>query len=356
MSKKTLIYILPLIVVFLIACYYTYIFMNVYKFYQAESVPRYEVGEYKGAGFCGDCHEEIYEQWSQNSSHAEANNNPRFFSFKDKVTGNFVTNFIIGDANCYACMGPREVPEGVNCETCHGLLLPDVPLMQTHEKKYKPGLENLKKPEFCATCHQFPETGEGMSVYSEWQESEAAKSGLSCQDCHMKRQDNLSSHGFDSLSRLRDAAKYSDDLSVRDFVLDFPQVQLVIENRLKSHAIPASGPSRLLVLEISFVDSKGVETHKIVKAFAKKFNLLPIVGIHPFMLLENTQLQSGEVRLLSFTLPPFLKGRIDKAVLTLQFYDVSDEYAGDLRKAHWISKPFVRQEIRYNQISKNVGF
>ncbi|NIM99508.1 MAG: hypothetical protein GTO24_15985 [candidate division Zixibacteria bacterium] len=164
MSKKTLIIILPMLAAFVIAAYYAVIFIGMYLFYRAESKPRYEVGQYKGARFCADCHQEIYDQWFENSSHAEANNNPRFFSFKDKVTGNFVTNFIIGDANCHACMGPREVPEGVNCEICHGLVIPTASIEETHEKKFKPGLKDVKKPAFCATCHQFPESGEGMSV------------------------------------------------------------------------------------------------------------------------------------------------------------------------------------------------
>ncbi|NIM99507.1 MAG: hypothetical protein GTO24_15980 [candidate division Zixibacteria bacterium] len=164
----------------------------------------------------------------------------------------------------------------------------------------------------------------------------------------MERRDAVAYHGFDSISRSRDAGKYRDHVRITNIKLDYPQFSLQIQNRLTSHALPPSGPSRLLVLEISFRNSEGGETHTIVKAFAKKFNLLPIVGIHPFKLLENTQLQSSEVRPLSFTLPPSQKDLIDKAVITLQFYDVSDEYAGDLTKAHWISKPFIREEVSFN--------
>jgi hypothetical protein len=155
----------------------------------------------------------------------------------------------------------------------------------------------------------------------------------------MKKKDGLAYHGFDSLSRLRDAKRYADDLDIRDFNLNFPKFNLVIENLLISHALPPSGPSRILVLEISFLDKDGSEIHRIVQPFKKQFNLLPLVGIHPFMLLENTQLQSGEVRQLSFTL--------HRAALTLKFYDVSDEYTGDLSKAHWVSEPFITEEVRF---------
>lgn len=344
MRIKKLLYIAPLIALILIVGYYALIFVGNYIFFRKASVPLYEVGDYKGAGFCAECHEEIYGQWLQNSSHAEANTNPRFVGFRDKINGNFVTSIVIGDANCYACMGPREVPEGVNCETCHGLVIPGKSISETHEQKFSPELESLKKPEFCAKCHQFPETGEGMSLYSEWKGSAAARQGMTCQDCHMERRGDLAYHGFDSLSRSRDAGKYSDDVNITDINLDFPLFRLVIENLLTSHALPPSGPSRLLVLHISFLDSNGAEIHQIVETFAKKFNLLPIVGIHPFTLKENTQLQSGEARALRYTLPSALDGRISKAVLTLRFYDVSDEYAGDLEKAHWISEPFIRKE------------
>jgi hypothetical protein len=34
--------------------------------------PRFEVGQYAGAESCRDCHVEIYQQWSDNSSHAVA--------------------------------------------------------------------------------------------------------------------------------------------------------------------------------------------------------------------------------------------------------------------------------------------
>lgn len=347
MKMRKLIVAVPLLAAFAFLAFYGFIFFQVYKFNQAAAVPLYEVGDYSEAKLCQECHEEIYDQWQQNSAHAEANNNPRFFSFKDKVTGNFLTNIVIGDANCYACMGPRETVEGVSCEICHGLPIPDVDIMVSHEQKFIPGLEDLKKPEFCAKCHQFPETGEGMSLYSEWQESEAAKQGLTCHDCHMKKKDGLAYHGFDSLSRLRDAERYANDLDIRDFDLSFPKFNLVIENLLISHALPPSGPSRILVLEISFLDTAGSEIHRIVQPFKKQFNLLPLVGIHPFMLLENTQLQSGEVRQLSFTLPSSLEGLIDRAALTLKFYDVSDEYTGDLSKAHWVSEPFITEEVRF---------
>jgi hypothetical protein len=134
-------------------------------------------------------------------------------------------------------------------------------------------------------------------------------------------------------------------LILKDIKLDFPQFSLTIENRVTGHAVPAMGPSRTLALEISFLDSEGDETYKIIQTFQKKFTLMPVVGLMPFKLIENTQLQSGEVRPLSYTLPPSLKGQVSKVVLTLRFYDVSDEYQGDINMAHWISEPILEKKV-----------
>jgi hypothetical protein len=45
---------------------------GMYEDMEALKQPRYEIGEHKGAAFCGECHPVIYEQWSKNSRHAVA--------------------------------------------------------------------------------------------------------------------------------------------------------------------------------------------------------------------------------------------------------------------------------------------
>jgi len=88
-----------------------------------------------------------------------------------------------------------------------------------------------------------------------------------------------------------------------------------------------------------------MEIYKIVETFAKKSTLTPIIGLMPYKLIENTQLKSSEVRPLNYTLPYSLEGQVSKAVLTLRFYDVSDEHLGDINKAHWISEPFLEEKV-----------
>ena len=151
-------------------------------------------------------------------------------------------------------------------------------------------------------------------------------------------------HGFDTA--VRDVGIYRGDLAILELDLDFPQLRLTIENRVAGHGIPAGGPSRVLVLEISLLDSTGVETHKVVEAFGKRFEN-DRSGLLPNKLLEDTQLRSGERRRLSFDLPTALRGRVSRARATLRFYEISDEHQGDLEKAHWISEPILEQTISF---------
>ncbi len=322
---------------------------EIYRDMQAGKVPRYEVGKHMGAKVCGACHQEIFQKWSENSRHALTTTAKSFLDFKTKFTNNFMLNAMMGEEMCYACHGSKEVNEGVNCETCHGIASPQVDIMETHAKKFKPGREQLRKADFCVKCHTMksPITGDYMmSLDNEWQKSEARKKGLTCQGCHMKpRQSKLRYHGFDTVTR--NAGIYKGDLVIGNIRLDFPRFALAVENRVTGHAIPATGPSRVLGLVIAFQDGQGVEIHKVTRTFRKRVDLMPLIGLMPNKLVENTQLQSGEVRDINFRLPASLDGRIKKAVISLRFYDVSDEYQGDIDRAHWISQPVLRREVSF---------
>ena len=72
MEKKRVISIALLFAVVLIVGFYGFIFANLYLFFHSYDEPLYEVGGQKGAAFCGGCHQEIYNQWLENSAHAEA--------------------------------------------------------------------------------------------------------------------------------------------------------------------------------------------------------------------------------------------------------------------------------------------
>ncbi len=299
---------------------------------------------------CRDCHAEIYEQWSNNSRHAVATTAKSFLSFKDQFTGSFLLNTMMGESMCYACHGSKSVNEGVNCETCHGPVPPGVPIMEAHEQKFSPGRAKMARPDFCGACHVMKNPMSGhymMTLQSEWESSPAAKDGVTCQGCHMApREGGQRYHGFDTA--VRKSGIYTGDLGVSDVTLEFPTLSMIVENRVMGHSIPAGGPTRTLALEISCKDEQGREIHRIVERFAKAFTLMPIVGLMPYKLIQNAQLQSGEKRTVTFTLPDALTGKVRSLDLVLRMYEVSDEFQGDIGKAHWVGEPVLTKEIRFS--------
>jgi hypothetical protein len=320
---------------------------HVYSEVQALKAPRFEQGVHKGALFCAQCHRKIYDEWSTRSLHAWATAGESFNDYLAKFKASYILNTFITDAACYSCHGEKTSTEGVNCEICHGTVIANVPIMETHKLKYKPGLRTLQGEEFCIKCHEMrsPLSLDGiLTVSEEWRNSQAATKGQTCQSCHMKKGINgLSYHGFDTAHR--DATIYKADVTIQNAKLTFPRFSLEIENLITGHAIPPSGPTRVMVMEIIFLDINGKEQYRAEKAFSKKFELMPIAGIFPNRLIKNTQLQGSERQLLNFTLPASLEGKVNKAVATLTFYGVSDEHQGDIEHAHWISKPILTEEF-----------
>jgi hypothetical protein len=304
--------------------------------------PRYELGEHRGAEVCGTCHEDVYAEWRTSSRHAVSTSAESVLDVMEKLEEHAILNFVLGGRDmCYACHGPEAPDEGVNCETCHGVAPSDVPIMETHQKKYIPGMARMQSADFCAKCHEIPGF---VTPYSDWQQSEAAMQGLTCQGCHMGASDSGHAyHGFDSF--VMNERLYDGDLSLNDILFDFPILELTIENHIKGHSVPAGGPTRILALELSFRDTEGVEVHGDMETFAKYHSLIPVLGFWPAKIIADTQLKSGEQRHLSFALPPELDGKIATVQLVLRFYEVHDEHEGKLEKAYYVSRPILEEEI-----------
>lgn len=323
----------------------TFTSCTMYDEIQEMKKPNYEVGQHRGAEFCAECHSDIYEEWSTNSRHAVATVDPAYLDMLDRFTDDFMLDMMMGEDMCWACHGSKDVNEGVNCETCHGIALADVSIEETHELKYEPGMAGMREEDFCAGCHVMKDPMSGtmiMTVFDEWHKSEAAVQGITCQGCHMEPQgDDHSYHGFDAVI-VKDGI-YADDLEVSDIRLDFPELTLSVENRINAHAIPAACETRALVLEIDLLDSTGANLHTLTQTFAKRFELF--ADLMPSELIENTQLQASEVRQVTFELPSDLKGKISAAHILLRFYRVSDKTRDDLQSADWKSEPIVERRV-----------
>ncbi len=197
---------------------------------------------YPTAAQCGECHKQIYEEWSS-SNHAYASISPMFHKFEQKfqdLTQGTVGTFCV---RCHQQVGTqlgenRETPlwersqisrEGVSCITCHRVkeqygkvngerrvepgkiyepvygsgeksVIKDVLSdKETYSVKtssdgrgndiHKGMITNdqITKAEFCVSCHQVA-VNLGIKleiVWDQYRDSPARKAGVTCQDCHM---------------------------------------------------------------------------------------------------------------------------------------------------------------------------
>jgi nitrate/TMAO reductase-like tetraheme cytochrome c subunit len=197
---------------------------------------------YPTAAQCGQCHQQIYEEWSS-SNHAYASISPMFHAFEQKFTQ--LTQGTVGTfcVRCHQQVGTqlgenRETPlwarsqisrEGVTCITCHRVkeqygkvngerrvepgkitdpiygsgdksvikeILADMETYSVKTTKDGRGTDihngmmtnpQITKSEFCVSCHQVA-VNLGIKleiVWDQFRDSPARQAGVTCQDCHM---------------------------------------------------------------------------------------------------------------------------------------------------------------------------
>jgi hypothetical protein len=185
------------------------------------------------AHHCGNCHGEIYREWSA-GGHARSATNRRFRNLFDgsdwkgrpNVGWNLLADNAHGSGVCTACHGPT-VPftsdvyfdmrlaggvaaRGVHCDYCHKIAdVGDGEIGLTHGrfnlKLLRPSegqvffgpLEDVdrgddafsslyRQSRYCASCHEGTVFGVPVyTTYSEWLTSPARREGKQCQTCHM---------------------------------------------------------------------------------------------------------------------------------------------------------------------------
>lgn len=208
----------------------------------AEHTALFDESLYPTAAECGECHEQIYDEWSS-SQHAYASISPMFHKFEQKfqeLTQGTVGTFCVrchqqagtqlGEKR-YAALWERSQisREGVSCITCHRVsqefnkvdgerhIVPG----KIYEPVYGSGeksklsevvgdketytvatsegergneihgnmikFDQIKKSEFCVSCHQV-KVNLGIKleiVWEQYRDSPAREAGITCQDCHM---------------------------------------------------------------------------------------------------------------------------------------------------------------------------
>lgn len=180
--------------------------------------------DFVSAKECAQCHPRQYDEWSR-SMHAYAQHSPVFEAFTLTMlerTGGTLGTFC---TRCHTPIGvsigetgsmrnvhrSRISMEGVTCVVCHRLekpfykasgRLPVTPGLVNEGCFYGPfgdpanpdgsahaatDAHHLSQSSFCGSCHDVtnPQGVRLEEAFSEWQNSPAAKEGISCQDCHM---------------------------------------------------------------------------------------------------------------------------------------------------------------------------
>ena len=179
--------------------------------------------DFPSAKQCAPCHQRQYDQWSR-SMHAYAQSSPVFEAFNLTLierTGGTIGTFC---TRCHTPIGTalgengsrrnihrsRVAMESVTCVVCHrrkhgqyknnGRLTPEpgglfevcmfgpfgnsVSSETSHPSS---GFYYIKSSQFCGDCHDVtaPNGVRNEEAFSEWQNSPAAKEGITCQNCHM---------------------------------------------------------------------------------------------------------------------------------------------------------------------------
>lgn len=180
--------------------------------------------DFPSAKQCAQCHPKQYREWSR-SMHAYAQQSPIFEAFNLTLIERTAGTIGTFCTRCHTQIGTslgengsrrnvhraRISLEGVTCIVCHrrehrnyksstrfqitpGTLYEacvygpfDDPVTLEHNSHPAAGVPYLKSSQFCGECHDVTIPG-GVRLeeaFSEWQNSPAARQGITCQQCHM---------------------------------------------------------------------------------------------------------------------------------------------------------------------------
>jgi hypothetical protein len=180
--------------------------------------------DYPSAKECGACHPRQYTEWSR-SMHAYAQHSPVFEAFTltliertSGTIGTFCTRchtpigISLGETGSTRNVHRSRISmEGITCVVCHRLQVPyykasarlavepgqlmdqcvfgpfDDPVTREMSTHPAGGSRHLQSATFCGACHDVtsPNGVRLEEAFSEWQNSPAAREGITCQECHM---------------------------------------------------------------------------------------------------------------------------------------------------------------------------
>ena len=349
----------------------------------------------QSAQTCISCHVDITQEWTTSAhAHADRKMNPLFgrmyFTSMKETRGltmvkcgpcHETESFVTNDFEKL-----RDVSaEGVTCVFCHAISGPGTPgsvppvalelgpylgpirnpsTVKDHGSKYS---EFITKSDFCGSCHQY-ENQNGILIsdtFGEWKRSKYARSGATCQSCHMPGspgrvsslgpvRPRVADHSFggpDKNPALRDAATLVLKLGKRDE--DKLQILATVTNVGAGHAIPTGNDQHLLLIRIRATDQEGHvlwENDPYQDWNHSVFGLLLAndLGAYPAetwaatKVLSDRRIQAGASVQSHFEIPiGDAKGavKIEAQLLhrrarpeTIEFYNLPEEYYGAERR------------------------
>ena len=349
----------------------------------------------QSAQTCITCHVDITQQWAASPhAHADRKSNPLFgrmyFNSLRETRGltmvkcgpcHETQSFVTND---FEKMRPVS-EEGVTCVYCHAIGGPGVPgsvppvtleigpylgpirqpvTVKDHTSKYN---EFITKADYCGSCHQY-ENQNGILIsdtFGEWKRSKYAKTGVTCQSCHMPggpgrvsslgpARPRVADHSFQGPEKnraLQDAATLALKLGKRE--RDILHVVAIVTNVGAGHAIPTGNDQHLVLIRMRATDQEGHllwENDPFKDWNSSIYGLLLAneLGAYPAetwtasKVLSDRRIQAGASAQSSFEIPVGdAKGpvKVEAQLLyrrarpeTIQLYNLPDEVYGAERR------------------------
>jgi hypothetical protein len=250
-----------------------------------------------GSARCAECHEKMYEEWKP-SAHAHAASSPLYLAAR-KNAGTEQCG-----ARCHTplagALGDNDpvAAEGITCDVCHTMRDPkpspkggEMRLAIDDMVKFGPRCDledhyfhrmgcskEHSTAQVCGSCHWWERNGIPVfTEYKDFMETDDAKKGVVCQDCHMPGEKaplaegspvraDVKHHGLLGLAGDLRARMVAVEVNVKAVppqldgtIVDGVSVAVTVTNVTAAHYIPAGLPERRIEVRAKIVDDKASE-------------------------------------------------------------------------------------------------
>lgn len=327
---------------------------------------------------CGTCHREQFEKWNE-SFHSKAGGSGLQWQLKrlgvEKAEDCFSCHSPLAETQAYfkeskfaisksseeitSYLSKGEEERGIICASCH---------VRKHVRYGPPprsGIDpsgssphggyvirnEFETSEFCAHCHESPETGKRlngkrlMETFTEWKKSEYAIKGIICQNCHMENR----SHDWKGIHDPEMTKKAIGSSFEVKLEKDRIVVLASLKNTGAGHKFPTYSVPKL------FLSVTWIRSGNVYRSLAEK-TIGRVTDIDLETEFEDTRLAPGEEAVLTADIDrsEWKKGdkiRFQAIVEPDEFYARMFQDNYDKRKKYQISGP---EELQLLHALRNV--